>query len=147
MPETAEQYIKRILGHVEGKDAMKSQAAAPRKFERLIRGVPKSRLMRKPAPGKWSVGEILAHLSDTELVVGYRIRTILENNGQLAIVYRNYGQSDETVKIFNSTTGQELQKATVEPMMGAAVACFEPPQFTFIRERDDNFILQLAEIK
>jgi hypothetical protein len=81
MQETTEQYIKRILSHIEGKDAMKSQAAAPRKFERLIRSVPKNRLMRKPAPGKWSVGEILAHLAECELVAGYRIRKILEEDG------------------------------------------------------------------
>ena len=107
MAETAEQYIQRILGHIEGKDAMKSQIAAPRKFARLIRGAPKSRLTRKPAPGKWSVSEILAHLSDTELVVGYRIRKILESNGTAIEAYDqdrwaaegNYGKRDPRVSL------------------------------------------------
>ena len=36
-----------------------------------------SKLRKQPAPGKWSVAEILAHLADVELVVGYRVRTIL----------------------------------------------------------------------
>jgi hypothetical protein len=115
MQETAEQYIKRILSHIEGKDAMKSQAAAPRKFERMICGVPKNRLMRKPAPGKWSVGEILAHLTDTELVGGYRIRRILENNGTAIEAYDqdrwaaegNYGKRDPRVSLALFTTLRE----------------------------------------
>ncbi len=107
MSETAEQYIKRILGHIQGKDAMKSQVAAPGKFARLIRGVPKSRLMRKPVPGKWSVGEILAHLTDTELVVGYRIRRMLESSGTAIEAYDqdrwaaegNYAKRDARVSL------------------------------------------------
>src|SRR5208282_3023892 len=31
----------------------------------------------RPAPGKWSIAEIVAHIADTELVGGYRIRAIL----------------------------------------------------------------------
>jgi hypothetical protein len=81
MRETPQQYIKRILSHIESQNTLKSQAAAPQRLARLIRGVPQKRLARRPAPGKWSVNEILAHLSETELVGGYRIRKILEKNG------------------------------------------------------------------
>jgi len=45
--------------------------------ERLIRGVSVSKLRKRPAPDKWSVVEILAHLADTEIVGGFRIRMIL----------------------------------------------------------------------
>jgi hypothetical protein len=38
-------------------------------------------LTRRPGPGKWSIAEILAHLADAELVVGYRLRLILASNG------------------------------------------------------------------
>jgi hypothetical protein len=34
-------------------------------------------LSRGPAPGKWSIQEIAAHLADDELVGAYRIRLIL----------------------------------------------------------------------
>ncbi len=81
MRETPQQYVKRILSHIEGRHPLKSQAAAPQRLARLIRGVSQKRLARRPAPGKWSVAEILAHLSETELVGGYRIRKILETNG------------------------------------------------------------------
>ncbi len=49
----------------------------PAKIERLIRGVPARKLRTRPVPGKWSVAEILAHLADGEIVVGWRMRQIL----------------------------------------------------------------------
>ncbi len=81
MPETAEQYAARLLSYVGGRDAMKLLQAAVRKLERLVRGLTKRQLTRRPAPGKWSIAEILAHLADDELVVGYRMRMILSSNG------------------------------------------------------------------
>jgi len=77
MQETPQEYIKRILGNVEGFDPLKVQAGTARKLERLIKGVPASRLRKRPAPEKWSAGEILAHLADSEIVVGWRLRQIL----------------------------------------------------------------------
>ena len=38
-------------------------------------------MTQRPEPGKWSIAEILAHLADAELVVGYRLRLILASNG------------------------------------------------------------------
>jgi hypothetical protein len=77
MPETVQEYKTRILGYVAGKQPLKVQAETPKKLLRLIHGVPRARLLKRPAPGKWSVGEILAHLAETELVGGYRIRMVL----------------------------------------------------------------------
>jgi uncharacterized protein YegL len=38
-------------------------------------------MRRRPAPGKWSIAEILAHLADTEIVGSWRMRLILGNDG------------------------------------------------------------------
>src|ERR1019366_7903359 len=76
MKETPQEYIKRITSYVEGEQPMKVQAATSKKLERLIRGVSLSKLRKRPAPDKWSVVEILAHLADTEIVGGFRIRMI-----------------------------------------------------------------------
>jgi DinB superfamily len=75
--ESPQEYAKRILGNVEGVDPLKVQAGTAKKLERLIKGVPPSRLRKRPSPEKWSVGEILAHLADSEIVVGWRLRQIL----------------------------------------------------------------------
>src|SRR5574341_363281 len=77
MKETVQQYIRRIRGYVGGKDPLRIQAATPGRIRKLVRGLPPRRLKRRPAPGKWSIAEILAHLADAELVGGNRIRMIL----------------------------------------------------------------------
>ncbi len=77
MPETAEQYRKRMFSHLEGRDPLKLQAAAPARLAKLLKGVSASKARKRPAPGKWSIAEIVAHIADTELVGGYRIRAIL----------------------------------------------------------------------
>ena len=81
MKETIEEYKKRILGYQAGKDPLKLQAATPGKLDKLLKGVARGKLTRRPAPGKWSVAEIIAHLADDELVGGYRVRKILEAPG------------------------------------------------------------------
>jgi uncharacterized damage-inducible protein DinB len=81
MPETADQYRKRMFGNVEGRDPLKLQAAAPAKLAKLLKSVSPAKARKRPAPGKWSIAEIVAHIADTELVGGYRIRAILGQPG------------------------------------------------------------------
>ncbi|HUJ75569.1 MAG TPA: DinB family protein [bacterium] len=78
MQETPQQYTQRILGYLEGKDLMEVLAATPRQISRIIKGVSRRKLAVRTIPDKWSVTEILAHLADSEMVYGYRIRIILE---------------------------------------------------------------------
>lgn len=77
MKETPQQYVQRVFSYVEGQKPLAVQAATPKKLERLIKGVPTSRLRKRPAADKWSVGEILAHMADAEIVSGFRMRLIL----------------------------------------------------------------------
>ncbi|MGH9682414.1 MAG: DinB family protein [Candidatus Acidiferrales bacterium] len=77
MKETPQQYIQRIRGNLQGQDPLKVQSATPKKLDRLLKGMPAAKLRKRPAPGKWCVAEIIAHLADAELVGGYRIRMIL----------------------------------------------------------------------
>ena len=77
MAETVKQYVGRIRGYVAGKDPMRVQAATPGRIRKLVRRLPARRLKRRPAPGKWSIAEILAHLADCELMAYYRVRMIL----------------------------------------------------------------------
>ena len=46
-----------------------------------------STLRKRPAPDKWSVTEILAHLGDAEIVTAWRIRSILGAPGTLIQAY------------------------------------------------------------
>ncbi|HTA72198.1 MAG TPA: DinB family protein [Bryobacteraceae bacterium] len=85
MPETADQYRQRMFSHVQGADPLKLQAAAPAKLAKLLKTVTPATARKRPAPGKWSIAEIVAHLADTELVGGYRIRAILGAPGSQII--------------------------------------------------------------
>jgi hypothetical protein len=87
MKETPQQYTHRIIGYMEGKTPLTVQAAMPRKLERLIKGLPTSKLRKRPAPDKWSVSEILAHLSETEMVGGFRMRLILGAPGTPIVAF------------------------------------------------------------
>jgi DinB superfamily len=75
--ETPQQYTQRMVGNIEGKKPLALQSATAKKLERLIKGVPTAKLRKRPAPDKWSVNEILAHLADAEIVAGFRMRLIL----------------------------------------------------------------------
>jgi hypothetical protein len=81
MQETPQEYSRRILGYVKGKNALAVQRKTPQKIARLIAPLSPKQLGYRPAPGKWSITEILAHLVETELVGGYRMRMILSKNG------------------------------------------------------------------
>ena len=77
MKETIQQYVQRIQSKVAGQDSVMVQAATAKKLERLIEGATPAKLRKRPAPEKWSVAEILAHLADAEIVASWRLRAIL----------------------------------------------------------------------
>ncbi len=77
MPETAQQYTQRILGYVDGQEPLKVLAATPKKLDRIVGRVSAAKLRKRPAPGKWSIGEVAAHLADAEIVLGWRVRLVL----------------------------------------------------------------------
>jgi len=81
MKETAEQYIARILGNLGGKNALGVQRATPAKLAKAIKGLTPAQLRKRPEPSKWSIAEVLAHLRDAEIVVGFRLRMAIAQSG------------------------------------------------------------------
>jgi len=81
MQETAEQYIHRILGYVEGQDAIKVQRATASKLKKLTAGLTAKQLKWRPEPAKWSISHIIAHLADAEIVASWRMRSVIGENG------------------------------------------------------------------
>jgi uncharacterized damage-inducible protein DinB len=62
-------------------DSVALQREAPGTLARLIEGVPDALLARSPAPGKWSIRAILAHMAEDELVSAWRYRQMIEHPG------------------------------------------------------------------
>lgn len=81
MKETPQEYTKRIRGYVDGKDPLKIQKSTAKKLQKLIKPLSKKQMRRRPGPDQWSIAEILAHLSDAEVVGSWRLRLILGNSG------------------------------------------------------------------
>ena len=87
MKETPRQYTQRILSYIEGKEPLAVQAATAEKLDQLIQGVALFNLRRRPAPEKWSISEIVAHLADAEIVIAYRLRLVLGSPGATVFGY------------------------------------------------------------
>jgi DinB superfamily len=122
MGETPQQYSQRIMKMIEGRDPLKTQSATPKKLESLLKRAPASRVRKRPTPDKWSVAEILAHLADTEIVVGWRIRSILGAPGTAIQAFDqdawaaagNYAKRDPRKSIDQSRALQITQSRTME---------------------------------
>lgn len=81
MQETTEQYIHRILGYVEGQDAIKVQRSTAARLKKAMSGLTPAQLKWRPEPAKWSIAEIIAHLADAEIVASWRMRSVIGENG------------------------------------------------------------------
>jgi uncharacterized damage-inducible protein DinB len=86
MAESFQEYAQRLRGYVGSKDPMQSMQQAAAELASLVKNLSEDLVRRSPEPGKWSIAEILAHLADTELVSGYRFRTIAGGEDGVTIV-------------------------------------------------------------
>jgi len=77
MQETVQQYVQRIQSKLAGQNPIKVQAATAQKLAKLMKRASPAKLRKRPAPDKWSPAEIIAHLADVEIVIGWRVRSIL----------------------------------------------------------------------
>jgi uncharacterized damage-inducible protein DinB len=61
-------------GELGEREPVEVIAATPEKLERLLGGLSAVQIEKQPAPGKWSLREIMAHLADCEMAFGFRLR-------------------------------------------------------------------------
>ncbi len=74
-------YQSRLNAYVEGRDFLAMQQEMPGSLAAAIANTAPPRLFATPAPGKWSVVEIIAHLAEDELTSTWRYRQMIENPG------------------------------------------------------------------
>jgi hypothetical protein len=77
MKETVQEYVQRIKLKLGDRDPRKVLSTSAKHLEKLLKSKASARLRKRPAPGKWSASEIVAHLADVEIVQSWRIRSIL----------------------------------------------------------------------
>jgi hypothetical protein len=70
-------YVSAVLGLLGPQDPIAVLNDTPAALRRAIDGVPPAKLKQPEAAGKWSIGQVLQHLADSDLVWGWRVRLIL----------------------------------------------------------------------
>lgn len=60
-----------------GRDPQPVLAETPARLARILDALSPQQIETPPAPGKWSVREVMAHLADCEIVWGWRLRQAL----------------------------------------------------------------------
>jgi len=70
-------YRERILGLLGDRKPLETMEASAQRVEAVARRLGEAGLARSYGPGKWTGKQILAHLADAEVGVGFRSRQIL----------------------------------------------------------------------
>jgi hypothetical protein len=81
MKESPEQYAARLSSYVAGKNHIGVLKRTPDRLTALLKRVSRAHLVRRPHPDRWSVAEILAHLAEAEIAMGYRLRLVVSAPG------------------------------------------------------------------
>jgi hypothetical protein len=63
-----------------GQDPLEVTRATPVRLENILESSAPGKLTLSPAPGKWSIRDILCHLADCEVVFAFRLRQALAEN-------------------------------------------------------------------
>ncbi len=125
--------------YLEGRDPLAVAAATPAKIASLIRGLGPRQLAKRPAPGKWSIQEIINHLADTEMVMCCRARWIAFEERPTLVPFdqdrwaagraREQEALAETIerfrllrrsqmRLFRTASAQDLQRTGMHPERG-----------------------------
>jgi DinB superfamily len=83
-------YLERLLALIGERDTTEVLAESATRVEAVVRRLGHKGLQRRYGPGKWTGGQVLAHLADAEMVVGYRARQVLT---QAAHAIQEYDES------------------------------------------------------
>jgi uncharacterized damage-inducible protein DinB len=70
-------YVRALLDLLGDRDPLAVVEAMPAALERAVAGIDEERLRRPEREGKWSINDVVAHLADSDLVWGYRLRRVL----------------------------------------------------------------------
>ena len=79
--EIKDPYSRRILGNVIDKDSLAVLRGTPRRLQTLLRGLTAKQLRTPPSKGKWTITQLICHLADTEIVLGFRLRMAIAQSG------------------------------------------------------------------
>jgi hypothetical protein len=62
-------------------------ATTPDRLRKAVKGLTEKQLEKQPLPGKWSIKEIVAHLADSEVILGSRYRLVAAHDRPVLVGY------------------------------------------------------------
>jgi len=75
--EHAAAYISAVLELLGDRDPLDVLRDTPSALRRALDGLPETKLRQPERAGKWSIGQVLQHLADSDIVWAWRMRLIL----------------------------------------------------------------------
>ena len=100
---------------------------APQRLRKLLKGLTEKQLSRRPAPGKWSIKEIVAHLADGEVILGSRYRFIAAHD-KPAIAGYDQDLFVEKLGVGNATTEELLDDFEMARMVNIGLLARLPDE-------------------
>jgi hypothetical protein len=79
-PSEIAEYVTALQGLLGDREPLAVLRATPMELRQRLAHMPGEASGRPESPGKWSVRHVLAHLADSELVYGWRVRMILAHD-------------------------------------------------------------------
>ncbi len=76
----AETYIAAILAALGSRDPLEVLREMPAALRRALAGLSPDQMATPEAPGKWSMRQVVQHLSDSDLVGAFRYRMVLAHD-------------------------------------------------------------------
>src|SRR5579884_3180957 len=138
----------------------------PKRIAAAISGLPDSTLRFKPAAGKWSILEMLAHLGDMEILYAYRMRQIIaDTNPTIAPIdqdawAKNLGYMEEkapeliaqfgllrhhNLNLLRRVKPEDLEKGAFHPELNRQVTLGE--MVDMLARHGPNHLEQIERIK
>lgn len=115
-------YTERILGLLGDRPPVASLEASSKRIESLVSALGRGGLARSYAPGKWTANQILAHLADAEIAIGFRLRQALAEDNYTIQPFdqelwaKRYGALDGALAARTFTTLRQWNLALIRSL-------------------------------
>jgi hypothetical protein len=86
-PAETAAYVAALLGLLGNDDPVRILGQTTAALERFLAPLPPDIAARPEAPAKWSIGAVVQHLADSELVGGFRLRMVLSQDRPVITAY------------------------------------------------------------
>jgi len=159
-----------VYSKLTTEELLQAYAAGPERIRRVLAGLMDADLIARPRPGKWSIQEIAAHVTDSELIGAGRIRlTYAQPGGNLAFYnqdvwcqalgYQNFDSAGldvilqlfealraTTARIFRAANEEDWRKTGVHREFGHVTLRHLLELYADHSERHLEQILQIREL-